>query len=127
MKTVDKLPVFEWFYRQGDVYLTILIMGSNELKVPPHFYNKDVETFVVGDSPTPHLICDEHGISTPMRFGAKFFNCFFPWENIIMMTGENAMIQFRVKEKYKIDKKENASQKKEESTSKKTSYLKVIK
>lgn len=101
MKSINKIPVFEWFYQQGDVFLTVLTGGSDSLKIPPQFFENKLETFVVGNSSTPNLTYDEIGITTPMRFGKDFFQCFFPWDSIIVMNGPAAVIQFITEEQEK--------------------------
>ena len=99
MKFINKIPVFDWFYEQGDVYLTLLISGSDQIEIPSSIHERKMETFVVGNSPTPNLTYDEKGINAPMKFGNNYFNCFFPWECIIMMSGPNAIIQFVTEKK----------------------------
>ncbi len=99
MKSINKIPVFKWFYEQGNVYLTILISCSDSLELPSSIHKKKVETFVVGNAPTPNLIFNEEGIEAPMKFGNNYFNCFFPWECIVMMSGPNAIIQFNIDKK----------------------------
>lgn len=94
MTTINKIPVFEWFYKQGDVFLTVIIDGSELLKVPPEFYEKKMETFVVGDTSSPNMNYDKNGLAVPMRFGARIFNCYFPWDCILTMSNPNASIQF---------------------------------
>ena len=99
MKNLNKIPIFDWFYEQGDVYLTVLLTGSDLLEIPSSIHEKKVETFVVGNTPTPNLTYDKNGIEAPMKFGNNYFNCFFPWECIIMMSCNSAVIQFATDEK----------------------------
>lgn len=131
MKSVNKIPVFEWFYEQGDVYLTILLTGSDLLEIPSSIHKKKVETFVVGNAPTPNLTFNEKGVEAPMKFGNNYFNCFFPWECIIMMSGPSAIIQFATDEKVirppeKPLKEKHPFSKKKKSI-KNRSHLRVIK
>lgn len=101
MTTLNKIPIFEWFYKQGDVFLTVIIDGSDLLKVPPEFYEKEMETFVVGNASSPKMTYDKNGLDAPMRFGARAFNCYFPWDCIFMMSNPNASIQFASMDKPK--------------------------
>ncbi|MDP6625587.1 MAG: hypothetical protein QGG87_03920 [Nitrospinota bacterium] len=133
MKSINKIPVFEWFYEQGNVYLTILLSGSDLLEIPSSIHEKKVETFIVGNSPTPNLTYDKKGIEAPMRFGNNYFNCFFPWECIIMMSGPHAVIQFATErkiihptEKVQAHTRKYALAKKKKSI-KKRGHLKVVK
>ena len=131
MKSINKIPVFDWFYEQGDVYLTLLISGSDQIEIPSSIHEKKMETFVVGNSSTPNLTYDEKGINAPMKFGNNYFNCFFPWECIIMMSGPNAIIQFVTEQKTiqphkKTLKKKCPVSKKKKSVNKRN-HLRVIK
>lgn len=99
MKQINKIPVFEWFYEQGDVYVSVHLGSSDLLVLPPAMHDKKIETFVIGNASTPNLTFDEEGIKAPMRFGNNFFNCFFPWESIIMFSGQSAVMQFATEEK----------------------------
>lgn len=131
MKDLNKIPVFDWFYEQGDVYITILLCGSDLLEIPSSFHEKKVETFVVGNAPTPNLTYDETGIEAPMKFGNNYFNCFFPWECIIMMGGPSAIIQFVTEKKVIHPPKKPSTKKfplsKKKKSIKDRSHLRVIK
>ena len=131
MKFINKIPVFDWFYEQGDVYLTLLISGSDQIEIPSSIHEKKMETFVVGNSSTPNLTYDEKGINAPMKFGNNCFNCFFPWECIIMMSGPNAIIQFVTEKKTIQPPKKSLKKKypvsKKKKSVKKRNHLRVIK
>ncbi|MFQ5561507.1 MAG: hypothetical protein ACE5FU_13115 [Nitrospinota bacterium] len=128
MKQINKIPVFDWFYEQGDVFLTIRFGLSNLIQVPTPMLGKEMETFVVGEVPTPKLTYNEQGVSAPMRFGNTFSTCFFPWESIVRMGGASAVIQFAVDE---ADGESVPEKKKGGATPKKTprkkNHLRVIK
>jgi len=137
MDQINKIPVFDWFFDLGDVYLTVLIKGVQDIKVPQHLLEKEAEIFIVGDVPTPHLTYNKEGVNSPMRFGDTSFNCFFPWDAIVRMGGESAVIQFAVDEAKNEDfsgsalnptaKKSNKGKGKSGESEKKKSHLRVVK
>ncbi len=93
---MDKRPIFDWFYDQGDLYVTIMTTNSPLIKVPPDIMKKKFEKFVIGGTSTPRLTYNEEGINVSMRFGRKFEDCFLPWDSIVVMEGDEAVIQFAV-------------------------------
>jgi len=93
---VDKRPIFDWFYEQGDIYLTIMTTNSPLIKVPLEIMKKKFERLVIGETSTPRLTYNEEGINVSMRFGPKFEDCFLPWNSIVVMEGDEAVIQFAV-------------------------------
>lgn len=133
MSITNKSPVFEWFYAEGVVYITVVTGRSNLLKIPQRFYSNKTETFVMGNTPTPDITYDETGIKTSMRFGNDLFHCFFPWECISVMSGPNAVIEFTADEKSKTGQSPLKSGKKKfplnkkKKSSRDRSHLKVVK
>ncbi len=133
MKFINKIPVFDWFYEQGDVYITLLISGSDQIEIPSSIHEKKMETFVVGNSSTPNLTYDKKGINAPMKFGNNYFNCFFPWECISVMSGPNAVIELTTEEKSKTGQshlkpgKKKFPLNKKKKPSRDRSHLKVVK
>ncbi|VAX18854.1 hypothetical protein MNBD_NITROSPINAE01-1709 [hydrothermal vent metagenome] len=93
---MNKVPVFEWFYTQGDLLVTVTT-ALESVDVPANLKRQEVVDFILGAVPTPKLSFDEIGIKTPMRFSGKLHNCYFSWESIIQMSSQDAVIQFRNK------------------------------
>ncbi len=125
MKTINKIPIFKWFYDQGDTYLSILTNCSDLLKIPQNFYDKKTETFIVGNTPSPNLTYDEKGVTAPMRFGSRIFNCFFPWDCILVMSNSSAVIQFATGNKPQKDPSTVSSDKKKHYPKKKSNTILV--
>ncbi|MBU2591448.1 MAG: hypothetical protein ABIJ24_00645 [Nitrospinota bacterium] len=129
---MDKRPIFDWFYEQGDLYVTIMTTNSPLIKVPPDIMKKKFEKLVIGESSTPRLTYNEEGISVSMRFGRKFEDCFLPWDSIVVMEGEEAVIQFAVSdiEDDQVEEEGEDSNDKEktgEKGEKKGGHLKLVK
>ncbi|VAX24315.1 hypothetical protein MNBD_NITROSPINAE02-123 [hydrothermal vent metagenome] len=91
---MDKLPIFEWFLEYGDVLITVSAK-LDSVDIPQHLKEQDVVDFILGPAPTPKMVIEKKGVKTPMRFSGAIHNCFFPWESIIQMSAQDAVIQFR--------------------------------
>lgn len=95
---MNKLPVFEWYLKAGEVLLTVdpRVEGVD---LPPNL--RDQENYVnliVGRIPTPKLTADEWGVLAPMRFSESAYTCRLPWEAVLQMSSHDAVIQFRSKD-----------------------------
>lgn len=93
---MDKRPIFDWFYDQGDIYVTVITTNSPLLIVPPESMQKKFEKFIIGETSASRLSYNEIGINVSMRFGARYEECFLPWDSIVIMEGNEAVIQFTV-------------------------------
>ena len=113
---VNKVPVFEWFYGHGDVLVSVNTALDN-VDVPVTLKRQEVVDFILGAAPTPKLSFNEEGIKTPMRFSGKLHECYFPWESIVQMSSQDAVIQFRNKHA-DIEKAATASATKQAKTKK---------
>jgi len=91
---MNKLAIFESFYSAGDVLVT-LNTNTDGLDIPSNLRSQEIVDFILGQTPTPKLTADDHGVSTPMRFSGSLYNCYFPWSAIVQMSGQDAVIQFR--------------------------------
>lgn len=91
---MNKVPVFEWFYAQGDVLVTVNT-ALETVDVPANLKRQEMVDFILGEVPTPKLSFGEDGIRSSMRFSGKLHNCYFPWESIIQISSQDAVIQFR--------------------------------
>lgn len=91
---MNKLPIFEWFASQGDVLVTVNTQFEN-VDIPGHLKRQELVDFILGETPTPKMSVDEHGVHAPMRFSGALFNCYFPWNSVVQMSSEDAVIQFR--------------------------------
>lgn len=69
---------------------------SADVAVPAHLKDRESVDFILGQVPTPKLTCGGNGIYSPMRFGGAMFDCFFPWESIVRISGHDAVIQFKI-------------------------------
>ena len=91
---LSKLPVFEWFYPLGDVMVTVSTQVDG-VDVPSSLRQQEIVDFILGEIPTPKLVADDNGVSAPMRFAGSLYSCYFPWDSIIQMSGQDAVMQFR--------------------------------
>jgi len=91
---LNKLPIFEWFYPQGDVMVTVNT-NITGVDIPSDLRQQEIVDFVLGDKPTPKLTADGVGISAPMRFSGSLYSCYFPWDCVMQMSGQEAVMQFR--------------------------------
>tara|TARA_B100000959_G_scaffold123970_1_gene130155 strand:- start:46136 stop:46525 length:390 start_codon:yes stop_codon:yes gene_type:complete len=90
----NRLPLFDWFYAQGDVLVTVSL-NTEGVEVPKDLRQEEFADFVLGESPTPKLIADDVGVSASMRFSGALYSCYFPWTSIVQMSGTDAAVQFR--------------------------------
>jgi len=91
---LNKLPIFEWFYPQGDIMVTVNT-NITGVDIPSDLRQQEVVDFVLGDKPTPKLTADGAGINAPMRFSGSLYSCYFPWDCVMQMSGQEAVMQFR--------------------------------
>ncbi len=87
------LPVFEWFYEHGDIMLTIRTTAPG-VEVPVDLRANELVDFIIGAKPTPKLQYDKFNITAPMRFSQKLYKCIFPWNSIVRISSDKAVIQF---------------------------------
>lgn len=90
---VNKLPIFEWFWLQGDILVTINTKAP-EVDVPAFLREKELVDFIMGENPTPRLQADERGILVGMKFSGAPHTCFFPWDSVERIKCPTSMIQF---------------------------------
>ncbi|VAX18866.1 hypothetical protein MNBD_NITROSPINAE03-230 [hydrothermal vent metagenome] len=111
---MNKLPIFEWFYPQGDVMVTVNTHITG-VDIPPDLRQQEIVDFILGDKPTPKLTADGVGISAPMRFHGSLYSCYFPWACVLQMSGQEAVMQFRnptpVKGDFGVQPKQAANKK----------------
>lgn len=110
-----KLTIFNILYKEGDINL-LVDTNVGGVKIPDYLYGK-LANFIVGRTPSPNLVADDQGITTPMRFGDTRFVCQFPWSSIRAMVSRKAVVNFPVEKEYG----------QEEKTKKSQTALKVIK
>ena len=91
---MDKIPILDWFLDYGDVLVTIDTKVVT-VDIPAHLRDQEVVDFILGATPTPKMEVDKSGIRTPMRFSGVVHHCFFPWEAVLQMSAQDAVIQFR--------------------------------
>lgn len=91
---LNKLPVFEWLYPLGDVMVTVSTQVDS-VDVPASLRSQEIVDFILGEKPTPKLVADNNGVSAPMRFSGSLYSCYFPWDSIIQMSGQDVVMQFR--------------------------------
>jgi len=109
---VNKLPVFEWFWGQGDVLVTVNTRAP-EVDVPAFLREKELVDFIMGELPTPRLQADERGILVGMKFSGVPHTCFFPWDSIERMKGPASVIQFQAQPEAPAKKKPEKPEKPE--------------
>lgn len=90
---IDILPVFDWFYGHGDIMLTIRTKAPG-VEVPVDLRANEFVDFIIGVKPTPKLQYDKFSITAPMRFSQKLYKCVFPWQSIVRISSDKAVIQF---------------------------------
>jgi len=90
---VNKLPIFEWFWTQGDILVTVNTKTPG-VDVPEFLRQKELVDFIMGENPTPRLQADERGILVGMRFSLALHTCFFPWDSIERIKCPTSIIQF---------------------------------
>jgi len=91
---LNKQPVFDWFWAQGDVLVTISTKTIG-VDLPQFLREKEVVDFILGVDLTPRLQADDKGILVGMRFSGAPHTCFFPWDSVLRMECPNSVIQFR--------------------------------
>jgi len=91
---LSKLPIFNWFFSQGDVLMTVNT-HSDGVSVPSHVRQQEIVDFIVGVKPTPKLVAGDEGVTASMKFSGAIHECHFPWSSIVQMSVQDAVIQFR--------------------------------
>jgi len=121
---LSKLPVFEWFFNQGDVLITVNT-HVDQVDIPPNLRNQEIVDFILGPTPTPKMTMDERGVTASMRFSGALYACYFPWTAIIQMSGQDAVIQFR--NPLQAGEKSRGALDEETSQGKKRANLRLVK
>lgn len=98
-----KLTIFNILYKEGDINL-LVDTNVGGVKIPDYLYGK-LANFIVGRTPSPNLVADDQGITTPMRFGDTRFVCQFPWPSIRAMVSRIAVVNFPVEKESGQDDK----------------------
>ncbi len=91
---MNKVRVFDLLYEDGDVLVTINTSVEG-VSAPPNLADQETVSFVLGAVPTPNMEVSEWGIVASMRFTGNLFSCKIPWESVVQMSSENAVVQFR--------------------------------
>lgn len=119
---MNKVPVFEWFLEYGDVLITVNT-HTKGVDIPPSLRDQEFVDFVLGPTPSPKMTTDQKGIRAPMRFSGALYHCYFPWDSVIQMSANEAVIQFR---EFKIEPETTAKKRPQEQKKNKT-HLRVVK